>query len=1548
MKHVITIIMTLAITASTHAFVLMGPTPDQDEYTLNTGNAPNFVAIGSSNVGRDRYMGTPKHRTRFFRLSTPYLTYGYDTSFVRFFGQEGIDAIDDAMRVINDYFEPEDGSYSGISSINLNNSGFEANYATYWLNMTAQNESLIDMKSVTLGYMVNMLGLGNPHRYAFTAYELDNNMTAGLGTAIIRTKNNNYDPIDPINTGLVDTINGVQYSYRLVHNQPAGLSLSTFAAWPTLNIDMEEYTTDSSGNEFSAVAGILDAFYGATDIAWVSPPSQFNYGVYYDRINASGGIYQPRHALTLDDAGGLKYLYDTNTLAMEYNPHNLVAPADYVGGVQAAYNQQNSLLTGSGGRSPRPGNEVRLAPSPINSIFQNQRRSVFPMRNQAGIALGNNLSIPANSPIFSLLNVPGGLGTFMAGAAPTLTGDSVNMMRWAYRGGVDKIKLVKLTYDSLLDATPNGTNFVWHDTFITNLNVNIPNSSGLPGAGNVVAGRPQYFTQIVGRNVAAPDVLFTARDLTPINGIPVAFENNATFDYNATSGANVVGGYAAGNPVVVTPNNANLGSRPVVVDAGRGVFAANNTPQNPQSARALGAADNGPGIWAPNDSATTFSFTFDTTYNIGGFEVLWSGELTVDGNGSVPAINNQQWAYIYGPGPNDFHKFPDNLDYVGAQSYYSEFENSILPVTGVPTITLVSKNGRNTPIGNNSLYRTTDTLTIKGRNLRNATAVEILSESGATVELIYPVSAFIKNDTLIEIPAQRLSAGASTPLGGLSIDTEGTSRRLKVWNTLGPSELNPNPFAIKTGPVVLTGTSVDGNVYYRDEVIILNGYGFKSFQVSAEDGNATLSHMQIIDATGNPVYPSDGNSTEVTAFLQVVSDNKAYLSAGAIPTTADGIARRMMFSRGNSITMSNPQINPMSVVSGAPSVSQVAWYDYVGNPAGNPTVVGSLDTLGQPEELRRDYEIRITGQGLYTVESIQLVRESGIPFDPPVRIHHSEFNTKGVVRRTDGTLITIPKNAFENPTADGFGSSKVKLLVTNGKDTALYSQSFNVNIQLNITGISGFSSTTYGANNRNLYDRTSDEIIITGNGLRAVSQFLIEAENTLLNSPTTKPSITMTSVDSTSGVQWSYNPVTKLETLKLSMSDVGYGAAAWTDAGGADSNEETDLMLFELLHGDSNRTDGFALAGSSFLVGEPPSVTGYALNPNRGTGANPLFFRDDSNMTLAGIGLHIIDQIEFVDQNNVTLPAPAGLEYQFNVAQGVGNHLRYDYASSPNVVNYGGVIPVPGAATTGTQLEINGTLIPYDRLLTATSLFGAVDSLVDNSRLIKLTTPWGSTSMHVTGNTAMRIHSRPQFSPPNDYATAGFQDGWGTIPRSVATNIEGDDTLAATFATSYGTENTGWALTQPESAGGIDINATNGASQNFVINGAGFLSVERIQFVGRAGAILANGVTQPVDLNMSEPNITNTGAREVFIDTGANPGVWPPAVSWTITQSQITIPGSWIGQQNATWAEMMDFNATPRAGFEPYGGPRQIILYTSDNRKVFSPLFKTDWTVDAP
>ena len=96
-------------------------------------------------------------------------------------------------------------------------------------------------------------------------------------------------------------------------------------------MDLEEFTADTSGNAFSAVSAITDAFYGNSDIVWTDVPSVFGFGVYYDGMNAMGGMYRPRHALTYDDAGGLKYLYSTNTIAMEYNPYTLVQPAIFTG-----------------------------------------------------------------------------------------------------------------------------------------------------------------------------------------------------------------------------------------------------------------------------------------------------------------------------------------------------------------------------------------------------------------------------------------------------------------------------------------------------------------------------------------------------------------------------------------------------------------------------------------------------------------------------------------------------------------------------------------------------------------------------------------------------------------------------------------------------------------------------------------------------------------------------------------------------------------------------------------------------------------------------------------------------------------------------------------------------------------------------------------------------------------------------------------------------------------------------------------------------------------
>ncbi len=80
---------------------------------------------------------------------------------------------------------------------------------------------------------------------------------------------------------------------------------------------MDELTMDTPGNAWTTVAAITDACYGGTSLFWTDTPSLFNFGVYYDGLNSMGGLRESRHALTYDDAGGLKYLYKTNTYAWE-------------------------------------------------------------------------------------------------------------------------------------------------------------------------------------------------------------------------------------------------------------------------------------------------------------------------------------------------------------------------------------------------------------------------------------------------------------------------------------------------------------------------------------------------------------------------------------------------------------------------------------------------------------------------------------------------------------------------------------------------------------------------------------------------------------------------------------------------------------------------------------------------------------------------------------------------------------------------------------------------------------------------------------------------------------------------------------------------------------------------------------------------------------------------------------------------------------------------------------------------------------------------------
>ncbi len=127
----------------------------------------------------------------------------------------------------------------------------------------------------------------------------------------------NYDPYTYQPSAV---INGVTHSYWLYNNIPTAIANITI--W-----DAVEYTVGSD-NQYGAIAAIRDVInFGG--MAWpaVAPTVFRTPGVFF-RPDYSGNLPgppnvgskvrdQPRHTLTFDDAGGLKYLYRTNNVVFE-------------------------------------------------------------------------------------------------------------------------------------------------------------------------------------------------------------------------------------------------------------------------------------------------------------------------------------------------------------------------------------------------------------------------------------------------------------------------------------------------------------------------------------------------------------------------------------------------------------------------------------------------------------------------------------------------------------------------------------------------------------------------------------------------------------------------------------------------------------------------------------------------------------------------------------------------------------------------------------------------------------------------------------------------------------------------------------------------------------------------------------------------------------------------------------------------------------------------------------------------------------------------------
>lgn len=241
---------------TSRAYSLAGP-------TANGGDAWQVSALGYSSPT------APKNLGEEFRRNTPVMYYAYDANFWTFFGPEGAQAVDSAFAILNTVTNVDKYSKT-LTEIPLE---------TRQQNYQAQALGLIDLKSETLGLMMEQLGLTDPVRYVWALHDRYQQpgatCPAGMQYLVVQR---NFDvtpsPLNQINYS--PYVNNILYSYQIQEFCP--LQQAAIAA---------PFSVDPLAQAFSPVASF-----------------PVNWGDYFT-------------GLTRDDIAGLRYLLSTNNLNRE-------------------------------------------------------------------------------------------------------------------------------------------------------------------------------------------------------------------------------------------------------------------------------------------------------------------------------------------------------------------------------------------------------------------------------------------------------------------------------------------------------------------------------------------------------------------------------------------------------------------------------------------------------------------------------------------------------------------------------------------------------------------------------------------------------------------------------------------------------------------------------------------------------------------------------------------------------------------------------------------------------------------------------------------------------------------------------------------------------------------------------------------------------------------------------------------------------------------------------------------------------------------------------
>jgi hypothetical protein len=251
-------------------------------------------------------VGGPMCISNGYRWNVPVVTYGFDQSFLNFFGTNGVAAVEGAIQILN--------NIPPASSVVLTNYPDD----TELINAQAQAQSLYDLQSVTLSLLLEQLGLASPTRSVFVLrawnpifiyYGASFNWPDGTIPQYVVMRN-----FDPESLSPTPWVNGVEYE---------GFIWSGLA----MNVNESEIMMSPADVEESHYTAVAD-----------------------NRLEV-GGFYT---GLTADDVGGLCYLYSTNNVNYESLPS----------GVSGVGTNANSLVNGAW----RPGiDKITFVPHPSGS-----------------------------------------------------------------------------------------------------------------------------------------------------------------------------------------------------------------------------------------------------------------------------------------------------------------------------------------------------------------------------------------------------------------------------------------------------------------------------------------------------------------------------------------------------------------------------------------------------------------------------------------------------------------------------------------------------------------------------------------------------------------------------------------------------------------------------------------------------------------------------------------------------------------------------------------------------------------------------------------------------------------------------------------------------------------------------------------------------------------------------------------------------------------------------------------------------------------------------